>query len=62
MSSDEETDYTPNEAFIEVSAQPEPLRHHVSIVIPYTEEFWRGKFLVNHTGKSYWRGKFWQLS
>ena len=28
----------------------------------YTGKFWWGKILVNHTGKSYWQGKFWQIS
>ena len=33
QSSDEETDYAPREAFIGESAQPEPLRCHVSTII-----------------------------
>ena len=33
LSSDEENDYAPREAFLEVSAQPKPLRRHVSTII-----------------------------
>ena len=33
LSSDEETDYAPREAFMGESAQPEPLRLHVSTII-----------------------------
>ena len=33
LSSDEENDYAPREAILEVSVQPKPLRRHVSTII-----------------------------
>ena len=27
--------------------------------VPYMENFWQGKILANHTGKSYWQGNIW---
>ena len=36
--------------------------YHEHWHIPYTEDIWREKFLVNHAGKSYWRGKIWQIN
>ena len=31
-------------------------------MLPYTGNTWQRNILANYTGKSYWRGKFWQIS
>ena len=44
-----------------------PVLHGIAISwekshLPHMGNIWRGKILANHRGKSYWRGKLWQIT